>query len=187
MTKITTFALATLLLIGCATANVELVGHDPAEAYFANAYSVKDASAILGFLTEDEFTDEFGSYKENILNDSTINEKEREEQFAMLGKFQYVDELYLSLAINLKSPVPVRFSEFRFTLNDDSGVNSIEEVFPCARHVFAHAGYISQSFYQLLWIVKLSKPFTKENFSRNEYQFRATYPDGSVAVYKVFR
>ena len=58
----------------------------------------------------------------------------------------------------------------------------IEAIFPSARHVIG--GY-SGSTYQFFWLLKLTKPFTKGNFTSHDYKFTVTYPNGAIANYKL--
>lgn len=176
-------ALLTFVLFGCSTtANVELIGKDPAEGYFFETYSVKDVQAEVSILQESDFDAELGTYKESIVKDDSLSDSQRDELFKQLGKDYYADNLYLSLYISLKDPVPAHFDDFKFSVNDDSGQTMIEAIFPSARHVIG--GY-SGSTYQFFWLLKLTRPFTKGNFGSHDYKFTVTYPNGAIATYKL--
>jgi hypothetical protein len=69
-------------------------------------------------------------------------------------------------------------------LNDDSGQTIVEEIFPSSRHLLVSGGYYSASDYQYFWVIKLTKPFTAENFGHHAYQLAIQYPNGSIATYQ---
>jgi hypothetical protein len=55
---------------------------------------VKGAWAVVDILNEKDFNDEFSTYKQGILADQSLSDSQRDEQFALLTKYRYADNLY---------------------------------------------------------------------------------------------
>jgi hypothetical protein len=186
MRKVINGAICFWIVALCAcTSTAKLIGIDPAPDYFTSKYSIKDAATIMNAPSEYGFDEFMRTYKEGILNNSTLSQDARESQYAKMTDFKYADHLYLRYIIRLRTPAPLNVDEFNITLTDDVGQSVSCMLFGQSVKAMQSNQYGSSTYYLYEWLMRLEKPFVKENYKRDKYVFIVTYPNGALARYEV--
>jgi hypothetical protein len=175
-----------MLLIGttiagmtsCST-TVKLVGTNPAEHYFKSSFGAgtltMGASNVL-MIPKKDFYDEFmadlRSYSRSDASD-----------------FPFVENGYLLLKITLDREVPVSLDQFSFFATDTSGNSLLSRNLSLSalktRRVKNGSGYRDLTYYELQWLIRFDKAFTKANYPSGDYQLRVRYPDGQEGLYSL--
>jgi hypothetical protein len=128
-------------------------------------------------------------YKESVLADTKLSDKEKEQIFADLKEFAFIKNGYLIYFFRLESPALVKQGEFKFTFNDQSGNPMIKKILPMGNKVtstfatqYTSATYVD---YNYVWVMMLNKPLTPANYPAGTYKLSIIVPNGSTALYVV--
>jgi len=112
--------------------------------------------------------------KETIVLDESISQEQRDDQYAKLRKYIYSDRQYFEFGINLETAIPLDQRKVKFLFGKGAIEDAIDSIFPYSRKVTYHGA----TSYQYVWLIKLSKPFTRKDFASGRYEFRVEFANG---------
>ncbi len=178
----------TSLMAGCAGMALnqgKIVSDQVSKTYIKDTFGVVTYTNLY-FSIPWDFNDAIRAYKEGLLSDNSLSEKQKQEKFDEVTKdFGFVENGYLIYFFRLESPALFKAGEFSFTFNDQSGNAMIKKTVPMSNKVTVTSKYGSSISYNYLWMMQLNKPFTRENFPSGKYNVTITYPNGEKLVYEL--
>jgi len=187
MSKGLILAVITLLFIlsGCALDQATLVSNNVSKEYLNDKYG-EITYTNLYFTPKYDFDESIRVAREGILSSDRLSNSEKETLISQMRPFNtYAEKQYLTFFFRLKSPTIVKKGDIMLSFNNMNGNTIIDQIlFVPNKVTIEYKGSTSHS-YNYAWIVKLKKPFTKENFPDGNYKVIVSYPNGQSTIYKV--
>ncbi|WP_455381081.1 hypothetical protein [Salinispira pacifica] len=174
-----------LVLAGCASLNQGKLVDDQVSKDYIEENIGEVTYRNLYFSMREDFESVVRIAKEEILASDKLTDQEKEEQMAAFRNFKFVEQGYLAFFFRLHAPTIVKQDQYQIIFNDRNGDPIIDRILMTSNKVTISSAYGSQVSYNYVWLAKLRKPFTPENYEPGTYNVTVVYPNSQKLVYEV--
>jgi hypothetical protein len=165
--KLIYFFIAAIFFTGCSSSKeLKIIRNDVQDDYLKEKYFVeknsKEGVILITSMSGNDFKERKALARKFILEDIKITENKQTELFKRVNSFKYEDNRYFCFELILPEPLLQEDQKFRFLIKDVTNNNFIDDVYS---YHYKWSNNYGSFAYCFVWLIKASKPITKNNFS----------------------